>query len=113
MSTVVTSVPPKPIYSSREDDPELREPINEFVISLAERVDRLQDAEVTGNLAELSRLSDELCKVAERLGYGPLVDVAREVGGAAKDEKPDAALDALEKLTDVSQRIRLGHRGSA
>ena len=29
----------KPIYSIHEEDPELQEPINDFVLSLAERID--------------------------------------------------------------------------
>lgn len=113
MSTGVTTASPKPIYSSHEDDPELRDPINDFVIGLAERVDLLQDAEATNNLTELGRLCAELSAISQRLGYDPLVEAARRVDGAARDNKREDARLALENLTDVSHRIRLGHRGAA
>ena len=34
---------PEPLYSTREDSAELEEAINAFVITLAERIDVLQD----------------------------------------------------------------------
>lgn len=101
------------IYSTREDEGELRDAINDFVIGLAEDVDALQDAESNGDLPKLAALCEVIAKRAERLGYGPLAEVGREVAAAARDDKPEAARSALEQLTDVGHRIRLGHRGAA
>jgi len=104
---------PKPIYSNREDEPELREPINEFVIGLSETVDSLQDAEAAADFSALGALCSDLCDHSERLGYAPLAQVSREASEACRDGKPEIARKALESLTEIARRIRLGHRGAA
>jgi hypothetical protein len=80
---------PRPIYSSLADDPAQQDLIDAFVVALAERVDELQDCEAR---CEFERLRTR----AEALGRH-----SRE------------ARKALIELTEVSQRVRLGHRGAA
>ena len=101
------------IYSSKEDDPDLEDEINEFVIRLAEYVDTLQDAESAGDHLELRRLAEELADRAQALGYAPLSQVARNVCEGCKQGKDDEIQEALIELTEVAQRVRLGHRGAA
>jgi hypothetical protein len=83
------------------------------VIGLAEAVDLLQDADVSGNLELLGTLAGDLADRARRLGYAPLARVCQSVAEAARDRKPEEARDELEELTEVSHRVRLGHRGAA
>ena len=103
----------KPIYSIREDEPELEEPINEFVIGLAERIDSLQDLHSLADFARLAELCQELAEEAERLGYPMLANVARQALQACEDRKTDASEEALLEMTDLTQRIRQAHRGAA
>jgi len=81
-----------PIYSSCEDDPELYDQLCDFVIGLADEIDRLQDAEADGALERLG----ELCRDIEHL-----------------EQKPESAQAALVELTEIGQRIRRGHRGAS
>jgi len=103
----------KPIYSVHEDDPGLQEPINDFVIALAERVDRLQDLHSCGQFARLGELSAELADEAERLGYPLLGTVARTAADASLEGKSEASEEALMEMTELAQRIRQAHRGAA
>ena len=101
------------IRSFLEDDPELADEIGAFVVSLAEHVDSLQDAEAGSEWAPLRDLSLELAREAERCGFPDFSQIARGVARAAEDGKPEDARAGLIELTDMSQCIRLGHRGSA
>ena len=58
-----------PIFSTCEDDPSQGEAIGRFVIALAEEVDRLQDAELEGDFAQLSDLVTRLGERAQALGW--------------------------------------------
>ncbi len=102
-----------PIYSSRDDDPELQDEISEFVIGLAEEIDRLQDTEANGELEYLDELSHHLEQRAQSYGYESLAAVVLSVRQACSERKPESARQALVELTDIGQRIRRGHRGSA
>lgn len=104
---------PKPIFSSREEEPEAGEAIDRFVIGLAEQVDGLQDAELEGDLALLGRLALELGERASAVGYAPMNEVAQAVASACRDGKVEDAEAAMVELTEVAGRIRRGHRGSA
>ena len=44
-----------PIYSEHDEDLSLRDRIETFVVGLAEHVDELQDAEMTGDFAAIHR----------------------------------------------------------
>ena len=107
------SSPRKPIFSALEDDPDLREPINEFVISLAEQIDLLQDLHASGDFARLGEVCSELAASADRLGYPLLATVARVALDACNENKAETSEDALVEMTGLSQRIRQAHRGAA
>ena len=55
---------PTPVYSSRADDPELRDEIDQFVVQLAEQIDGIQDALCASDLDLLSTR----CSNLERAG---------------------------------------------
>lgn len=100
------------IFSTRDDDPDLRDEIEAFTVGLAERVDVLQDAEMASNLGGLGPLCASLAADSEKLGFAPLAAAASRVVRACAEDKADAAQEALIELTDVSRRVRLGHRGA-
>lgn len=102
----------RPLYSSCAGDPDRLEAIEAFVVGLAERVDHLQDLEREGSLEELASRADELAAAADSAGYQVLGDAARAVRAAGRDGKRDAAYQELERVTDLAQRVRLGHPGA-
>lgn len=91
----------------------MQEPINEFVIGLAERIDLLQDLHSSGDFTRLGELCGETAETAERLGYPLMASVARVAREASKENKADASEEALVEMTELSQRIRQAHRGAA
>ena len=103
----------EPIHSILEGRSELDEAIGAFVIALAERVDRLQDAESENDVALLETLAQDLAGEAEPLGYPQLAAVATNVRLACQAGKSDDAQAAVVELTEIARRIRLGHRGAA
>jgi HPt (histidine-containing phosphotransfer) domain-containing protein len=102
-----------PIYSTREDDPTALEAVDQFVVTLAEQVDALQDADLEGELESLAKLAGKLAERAQNLGYAPLAEIATAVADACRAEKLEDAQAAMVELTQVSCRIRRGHRGAA
>ena len=104
---------PRPIYSSFADDPAQQDLIDAFVVGLAERVDELQDCEARGELERLLVRAESLLGDARKAGYDPLVHCASTVRLAAQGARSLEARKALIELTEVSQRVRLGHRGAA
>ena len=105
--------PRKPIYSTEEDDPELRDAISDFVVGLAEAVDLLQDLHSVGDFAALVRGCREHAEKAAAYGYPSFAEIASEVAKAAAEEKADAAEEGLRELAGVTYQIRLAHRGAA
>ena len=101
------------IRSFLEDDPELADDISAFVIRLAEEVDALQDAEASAQWEPLCDIALNLSRNADRCGFPGLSQIARGVARAAEDGKPEDARSGLVDLTEMAQRIRLGHRGAA
>lgn len=102
----------RPLYSSRADDPELCEALDAFVVSLAERIDLLQDTEAASSLKDLASRAHALAGEARGLGYDSFADVADLVGAASEAADAAEARKQLVELTELSQRIRLGHRGA-
>jgi hypothetical protein len=103
---------PRPIYSSLHDDPACAEIIDEFVVGVSARVDHLQDADSRGNLRELEGLAAQLALDAQKMGFGPLAEVAAAVERACADGYAKPAHDGVVALTEVALRIRLSHRGA-
>ncbi|MGH0037014.1 MAG: hypothetical protein ACQGVK_18470 [Myxococcota bacterium] len=103
---------PTPIYSTREDDPEIRDSLDEFVVHLAERIDLLQDAEGAGDLPQLRALAELLSEDALLYGFPDLADLASLICRCCQEDKPENARDVLTEATEVARRVRLGHRGA-
>ena len=101
-----------PVRSSRSEDPQVADLIDHFTVSLAERVDELQDAEYKGDLGTLGTLSHALGVNALELGFELLAASSTEVEGCCLAGDEDAARKALLDLTEISKRIRLTHRGA-
>ncbi len=103
----------KPIYSSRSEDASVDDAVDRFVICLAERIDTLQDAEADGDLAQLAALTGELIVEADTAGFGAFASTAEALEAACFGDEAKAAHERLLDLTEIAQRIRLGHKGVA
>ena len=101
-----------PIFSTLADDPKAGDEIDAFVVALAERVDEIQDCEARADHAELAERAALLSAQSTRVGYEPLASAAKAVGGAALEGDEESAHKAVVELTELSQRVRLGHRGA-
>ena len=102
----------RPIYSLHEDDFDLEDEIDRFVIGLAESVDALQDAESAGDHDLLDDLATRMASQAAQLGYPDLEKIAKRVRTACEDADKVAIEESLVELTVVARRVRLGHRGA-
>ncbi len=101
-----------PIFSTLEDETELRERLDDFVVHLAERVDLLQDAECANDLGQLRALAELLAEDSTACGFPALAELAELVARSCAEDKPETAREVLTEATEVARRIRLGHRGS-
>jgi HPt (histidine-containing phosphotransfer) domain-containing protein len=101
-----------PIYSTRAEDPDLLDRIEAFVVTLAESVDELQDAEFKGDISQLESLAMELSKNADELGFGSLAATAGAIEGCCESADSEEIREVLLDLTEIAKRIRMGHRGS-
>lgn len=101
-----------PLRSALDDDPAHAEAIDAFVVSLAERVDALQDLESRGELPRLADAARELGATARALGYPLFANAADDVAAAAREPNAELVYKALLELTALSWRVRRGHRGA-
>jgi hypothetical protein len=102
----------KPIRSALAHDPDIEERLDAFIVGLGERIDLIQEAEQAGDLKASAQRARELAREAERLGFPPLADAALHAAASCEEENTAAAHARIVKLTDVVQRVRLGHRGA-
>ena len=102
----------KPIYSSRTEDPSVDGDVDRFVVHLAERIDLLQDAEADGNLAQLAARTSGLIAAAGAAGFEALAVATKALKAACTEDEAKAARERLIELTEIAQRIRLGHKGA-
>lgn len=105
--------PPKAIRSLREDDVEVEEQIDTFIAQLGETVDRLQDLEAAGDPETLRRYVLELAAEAGELGYPSLTEAAERIASVCGEQNPQAVRKGVVDFTEVSQRVRRGHRSAA
>lgn len=103
----------QPLYSAFEGDLEMQDDLARFVVGLAEDIDRIQDAEHTGLLSDVTNRARRLAQRAQHFGYGILSELANQVATAGEDDKPEAVQEHLRALTHVACRVRRGHRGAA
>ena len=102
----------KRIYSTRDGEPELEQSIEDFVVTLAERVDSLQDAQLLGDHTSLHLKTGELRDEAQQLGYPALAEAAASLAEACHAGDREAALERLVALTEIAGSVRRGHRGA-
>jgi hypothetical protein len=102
-----------PIRSTHEDDPELAAAIDNFVVGLGEWIDGLQDGHAAGALAAVAERASAHAAVAGRLGYPGLGEAASAVAASARAGDEEGSRKAIGDLTELVQRIRLGHRSAA
>jgi len=102
-----------PIHSLHEDDPELVDSIDDFVVGLGEWIDGLQDAYAAGDLATVALRAAEHARQAGTLGYPGLHDAARAIARAAEGGEAETSRKAIGDLIEIVQRVRLGHRSAA
>jgi hypothetical protein len=102
----------RPIHSTRADDPTAEESIERFVITLAERIDALQDAERRGELGRLALQARALVIDADDRGFDVLARSAEMLVARCRDEDADGAHKQLVDLTAIARRVRLGHPGA-
>jgi hypothetical protein len=100
------------ILSSRSDASDVAEEIEVFIVSLAGRVDDLQDAEFKGDLEELVRLANDLGTTANELGFDLLAASAWELKRCCLPDSMEQVRETLIDLTDIAKRVRMGHRGA-
>jgi hypothetical protein len=105
-------VRPKRIYSTLDGEPELEQSIEDFVVTLAERVDQLQDAQLVGDLTSLHKQSSDLHDEAAQLGYPVLAEAATALSEACTGADREGALERLVALTEIARSVRRGHRGA-
>ena len=103
----------QPIYSTKAEDPELLEPISDFVIALAPEIDRLQDIQEAADYQQLRTQCTLLQARCLDMGYPHLAEIAEEVAVACSLEKEESIHLGLLAITDLARRVRLGHRGAA
>jgi hypothetical protein len=101
-----------PIHSTLADDPTAEESIERFVISLAERIDALQDAESRGELGRLAVQARALVIDAEARGFDVLARGAEMLVERCREDDDDGAHKQLVELTAIARRVRLGHPGA-
>jgi len=105
--------PLPPIYSQHDDDFEMRDVIEAFVVDLSARLDDLQDAEMRSDFETLAELSRSLIEDADKAGYPSLVEIGERSLAAAQKNEAEDAHKALVDLTEIVQRVRRGSRGAA
>ena len=102
-----------PIFSKLATDPDVAEVVEGFVESLASRIDRLQDLETREDHEELAHHAAELSLAAVKSGFGVLAECTSKIVEAARESDDDRLHEYMVALTEMSWRIRLGHRGAA
>jgi hypothetical protein len=73
----------------------------------------LQDAEAAGRLDALRQQAEALATRTRELGYDSLSDAAQQIREACDDANPVAAHKAIADFTELSKRVRRGHRSAA
>jgi len=109
----VESTSAKPIVSTLSEDPAFDERIDRFVVGLGERIDALQDAESAGDRRALGALAEAFARESRELGYPSLADAAAQLAEASADEGLETLRKSVVDLTELSQRVRRGHRSAA
>ena len=103
----------RPTYSTLSNSPDLEESIHEFVVSLAEQVEMLQDDEMNSDFEALEERALVLSTLADSMGYPEFARSALKVSEACSEELKSTIQKGLIELTELARSIRLGHRGAS
>ncbi len=86
------------------DDPEFREIVEEFVLSLPDQLLALRDACEAGDFEQLTRLAHRLKGSSGMAGFPDLMTAAKQVEDRARTKHGDGAATALETLCGLCAR---------
>jgi len=103
----------EPIFSSRGNDPAVSEIVDELVIGLGEGIDHLQDAESAGDFDQIAMLASALVENARQAGFAELAGAASALEAVSTWRDAEGTHSRLVELTEIVQRVRLGHMGAA
>jgi HPt (histidine-containing phosphotransfer) domain-containing protein len=102
-----------PLRSEFENDPDMKELVQEYLSELPARVAAIEDAVKGGEVAQLKRLAHQMRGAAGGYGFSPISTAA----GALEDrirtlsDEPPATLDSLRRevaeLLDLCERALL------
>jgi signal transduction histidine kinase/CheY-like chemotaxis protein len=110
-SAVATAQTPsdEAIASACRDDTDMAGIIAEFIGQLPQRLAEMRQAAANSQWDVLLRAAHQLKGAGGSYGYTCLSDAARELESRAKRRDVEAVMLALNNLTKLSERIRVGH----
>lgn len=94
-----------PVYSEFSDDPDYSELLNFFVEALPERIWRLQELHVGGDVELLKELAHQLKGAGGGYGFPGMTEAARELESACIEKNEDLICERLDQLTEYINRI--------
>jgi len=97
------------IYSTFRHDPDMAGIITEFVNQLPQRLAEMRQAAANNQWDAMQRASHQLKGAGGSYGYARLTDTARQLESSAKRQDAEAVVLALNKLTQLCERIQAGH----
>lgn len=103
---------PEPIRSELALDPDMEERIDAFIFGLGERIDMIQEADRAGDLKTGARRLRELAREAGEVGFPQLEEAARAAARCGEDGDAARTHERIVAVTEMVQRVRLGHRGA-
>ena len=98
-----------PIYSSFNDDMEMRPLLTEFTRGLSAYIDELRDANAQNDFEALDRISHRLKGAGNGYGYPDITDIASEVLNSLRMDNPDLdnIKNATSELISTLNRVKL------
>ena len=87
-----------PIRSVFEDDPDMREIVQEFVDDLKERTSEIEQALASRSYDQLRTLAHQLKGAGGGYGFDAITDSAGQLEHALKESADDATVDRLTRL---------------
>ena len=97
------------IYSIFRGDPDMAGIIAEFVGQLPQRLADMRQAAENNQWDVLQRATHQLKGAGGSYGYACLTDTAGQLESSAKRRDAEAAMLALNKLTQLCEKIQAGH----
>lgn len=115
LATVPAAVPVvacEPLFSDFADDAEMIEIIEPFVMSLAERIETMQQALNAADYESLSCVAHQLKGAAGGYGYPSISDAAKSVELGARSQQPvDSLRSSIARVASLCAGARCGFAG--